>query len=33
LHSELDYRTPAETEAEYYAKNTPVLATVTHGKP
>jgi hypothetical protein len=31
LHSELDYRTPAEVEAEYFAENTPVLATATHG--
>ncbi len=31
LHSELDYRTPAEIEAEYYAENTPVLATAGHG--
>lgn len=33
LHSELDYRTPAEVEAEYYAGKSPVLATATHGKP
>ena len=32
LHSELDYRTPAEVEAEYYAENTPVLAPAIHGK-
>jgi len=32
LHSELDYCTPAEVEAEYYAENTPV-ATAIHGKP
>jgi len=31
LHSELDYRTPAEVEAEYYAKKDPVLATAIHG--
>ena len=33
LHSELDYRTPAEVEAEYYAGTSPVLATASHGKP
>lgn len=33
LHSELDYRTPAEVEAEYYAGTDPVLATASHGKP
>lgn len=31
LHSELDYQTPAEVEAEYYAKKDPVLATAIHG--
>lgn len=31
LHSELDYRTPAEVEAEYCAENSTVLATATHG--
>jgi transposase InsO family protein len=31
LHSELDYRTPAEVEAEYYAGKDPVLATAIHG--
>jgi transposase InsO family protein len=31
LHSELDYRTPAEVEAAYYAGKDPVLATVIHG--
>jgi len=31
LHSELDYRTPTEVEAEYYAKKDPVLATAIHG--
>ncbi len=33
LHSERDYRTLAEVEAENYAKNTLVLATAIHGKP
>ena len=32
LHSGLDYRTPAEVEAAYYAEQDPVLATATHGK-
>ena len=32
LHSGLDYRTPAEVEAAYYAERDPVLATATHGK-
>jgi hypothetical protein len=32
LHYELDYRTPAEVEAEYYAENTPALATAIDGK-
>ena len=33
LHSELDYRTPDETEADYYAElKSPVLATASHGK-
>jgi hypothetical protein len=32
LHSEPDYRTPAEVEAEYYAENNPVSATAIHGK-
>jgi transposase InsO family protein len=32
LHSELDYRTPAQIETEYYAKNTPVLAPAIPGK-
>ena len=33
LHSELDYQTPAEIEAAYYAQTNPVIATATHGKP
>ena len=33
LHSELDYRNPAQIEAAYYAQTDPVLATATHGKP
>ena len=32
LHSELDYRTPAEVEAEYYAQNNTVLARAIHGQ-
>jgi len=32
LHSELDYRTPAEVEAEYYAQNNTVSAPAIHGK-
>jgi transposase InsO family protein len=32
LHSELDYATPAEMEAEYYADKVLVLATAIHGK-
>ena len=31
LHSELDYRSPAEVEAEYYAGKDSVLATAIHG--
>ena len=31
LHSELDYQTPAEVEAEYYAQRNPVSATAEHG--
>ena len=30
--AELEYRSPAEVEAEYYAKNTPVSAPAIHGK-
>ena len=33
LHSELDYQTPGEIEAAYYAQTNPVIATATHGKP
>ena len=33
LHSELDYQTPAEIEAAYYAQTNPVIATASHGKP
>jgi transposase InsO family protein len=31
LHSELGYRTSAKVEAEYYAEDSPVLATTGHG--
>lgn len=31
LRASLDHRTPAEIEAEYYAENTAMLATATHG--
>lgn len=33
LHSELDYQTPPEIEAAYFAENNPALATATHEKP
>ncbi|CAN5192917.1 hypothetical protein BH09ACT3_BH09ACT3_15590 [soil metagenome] len=34
LHGELDYRTPTEVEAGYYADlESPGLATASHGKP
>ena len=34
LHGELDYRTPAEVEAQHYADHeSPRLATASHGKP
>ena len=34
LHGELDYRTPAEIEAEHYADHeSPRLAPASHGKP